>query len=215
MSQKAGMSWKCRWEQTEGEAGCLRGEETEALVSERGDDRETAANKENRCQPSGGERRDHTAKSRFLLFPQSNKTMARRCLIKWVIEGVRALPSAPNILCLTLQPSHTRPLSPLLTVLSPRFQSGLQRSPAACWINAFLGSGSETQLGPTPVRGYGNSNYLLNNHPWAIISPSVYQCRQVQRDSCAHTLPFLWQKKWWRWICGARRGKHTICMLIH
>lgn len=97
MSQKASMSWKCRWGQTEGKAGCWRGEETEALVSVRGDDRETAANKENRCQPSSGKHRDHTAKSRFLLFSQSNKTMAWHRLIKWVIEGVRALPSAPNI----------------------------------------------------------------------------------------------------------------------
>lgn len=71
-------------------------EETEALVSMRGDDRETAANKGNRCQPSSGKHRDHTVKSKSLLFPLSNKTMALHRLIKWVIEGVRALPSAPN-----------------------------------------------------------------------------------------------------------------------
>lgn len=63
-------------------------------MSVRGDDRETAANKKNRCQPSSGKHRDHTAKSRFLLFSQSNKTMAPHRLIKWVIEDVRALPSA-------------------------------------------------------------------------------------------------------------------------
>lgn len=45
---------------------------------------------------------DRAVKSRFLLFPLSNKTMALHRLIKWVIEGVRALPSAPNIALLSL-----------------------------------------------------------------------------------------------------------------
>ena len=127
------MSWKCRRGQTEGEAGCRRGEETEALVSVRGDDRETAENKGNRCQPSSG-KQGHTVESRFLLFPLSNKTMALHRLIKWVIEGVRVLPSAQNI---SLAPSSCVSLSnppmpghclPPLAVFSPRFQSGLPQS---------------------------------------------------------------------------------------
>ncbi len=164
----------------------------------RGDDGETAANKENRCQPISGKHRDHTAKSRFLLFSQSNKTMALHRLIKWVIEGVRALPSALNISlpsCVSLSnpPMLSLCLSSLLflTMFPIWFAAELD----ACWTNAYLGSGSETQPRPTPVRGYGNSNYLLNNHPFAIISPSAYQCRQVQRDSPAHTLSFLWQRE--------------------
>lgn len=36
-----------------------------ARVSVRRDERKTAANKGNRCQPNSGIQRDHTAKSRF------------------------------------------------------------------------------------------------------------------------------------------------------
>lgn len=99
-------------------------------MSVRGDDRETAAKKENRCQPSSGKHGDHTAKSKFLLFPLSNKTMAPHRLIKWVIDGVRALPSAPNA-SLSSRVSLSKPLT-LDHCLSPHFQSGLLRFPAAC-----------------------------------------------------------------------------------
>lgn len=152
-----------------------------------------------------------------LLFPLSNKTMAPHRLIKWVIKGVRSLPSASNI-SLFLHVSHSLTLSHWAIVspphcFSPCIQSGLSQSDAACRINAYLGNGSDTLPRPTPVRGYGNSNYLLNNYLFAIIFPSAYQCRQVQRDGPAHTLSFLWQRKWWRWICRARKAKHTTCML--
>lgn len=103
-------------------------EETEALVSVRGDDRETAANKGNRCQPSNGKHRDHTAKSRSLLFPLSNKTMALHRLIKWVIEGVRALPSALNT-SLSFCVSLSNPFTPDHCLSSSLF---LATFPIAC-----------------------------------------------------------------------------------
>lgn len=142
-------------------------------------DRKTAEKKENRCQPSSKKDMSHTVKSRFLPFSQSSKTMALWCLIKGVIEGVRELPSAPN----RSLPSCVS-LSNALR-LGHCFSSSLFHSMFPIWINAYLSSGSEPQPRPAPVGGDWISNYLLNNRPFAIITPSVYQSQQVRRDGSA------------------------------
>lgn len=136
----------------------------ENKVSERRLDRKTAEKKESRCQPSSRKHVGHTVKSRFLPFSQSSKTMASWRLIRWVIEGVRALPSAlsrslPS--CVSL--SNARPLFLLLAVSHHVSSLVCCRAPNACWINAYQWVRNPAQPSPAPVEGDWISNYLLNS----------------------------------------------------
>lgn len=94
---------------------------------------------------------------------------------------------------------------------STHFQSGLLRSAAAAEWMLTWAAGQKLKRKPTPVREHGNSNYILNNYPFAIISPSAYRCRQVQREGPAHT-PYLTGKgiKWGYYV-EKDGGRSTTC----
>lgn len=157
-------------------------------MSVRGDDRETAAHKENRCQPNSGKHGDHTAKSRFLLFPLSNKTMAPLRLIKWVIEGVRALPSAPNI-----------SLSPRVSLSNPlTLGHCLSSSPLSRHVPSLLCRGApppaEQMLTWAAGQKPGPDQLLSGGMETPIISLTIMPSQlsphlRVSVDRCGGTVP--------------------------
>lgn len=121
-------------------------------MSERRLDRKTAEKKESRCQPSSRKHVGHSVKSRFLPFSQSSKTMASWRLIRWVIEGVRALPSAlSRSLPSRVSLSNARPLLLLLAVSCHVSSLVCCRAPDECWINAYQWVRNPAQ--PSSCRG--------------------------------------------------------------
>lgn len=115
---------------------------------------------------------------------QSNKTMAPRRLIKWLMEGVRALPSAshpppPNLPHppttyaepWILPPRHFSPASPIWNASERRR------------INAYLGSGSETPAQSNSCRGVIESPIISLTIIPSQLSPHL----RIRADRCGGT----------------------------
>lgn len=115
---------------------------------------------------------------------QSNKTMAPRRLIKWLMEGMRALPSASP------SPTPQSPRPPT-TYAEPWILPPRRFSPASpIWIaserrriNAYLGSGSETPAQSNSCRGVIESPIISLTIIPSQLSPHL----RIRADRCGGT----------------------------